>query len=192
MAATSAGLLPQPEYRPHRERPPAYRANTDPVGKRRGALGSAAYPARGQRGRIPTPRGKITDPTGEGRDRESGKTTVRARFQAANSPSGTGNSRFASSGWPSPANTDLVGNQYRPLGESIPTLPGESCRSLGENLPTCAGYFTEPARVDYRPRGENWWTNSLQTCHFLSLHSVYMMFCLCLVFYLVNREDLGG
>ena len=192
LLSVSPTRIPCPGYRPHGERPLAYQANTDPPGKRQAMSSSAVGPPRGQEVRIPTPWGKNTDPTGKGRDREARRAALQIRFQAVRLLSGTGYLRTASSDWPSPANTDRSGKEYRPRGERIPTLVGESYRFLGENLPTPAGDFTERRGGLYRPLGETPRTKRLQIHGFVSFRSVYMMFCLCLMFCLVNREGLGG
>lgn len=55
---------PRCEYRPYGEMPPACRANTDPVGKRRGRLRPAPSLLGAQKTRIPTPWGNNNEPVG--------------------------------------------------------------------------------------------------------------------------------
>ena len=182
---------PRCEYRPYGEMPPACRANTDPVGKRRGRLRPVPSLLGAQTTRIPTPWGNNTDPVGKRRDRETGVPAPRSRRRRVIGPSSTGFPPNAGYSRPSAAFTDPPGNEYRPRGETIPSPWGEFYRSLGENLPTSGGYFTDPAGVFYRPHGETQRPNYLQTRHFCFFRSVYMVFCLCLMFCLINREELG-
>ncbi len=180
------------EYRPHGERRLALRTDTDPAGKWRRMLRPAANVAGGPQPVIPTLWGKNTDPTGKRCEPEAGVLAPRPPLQAAESPLDAGYWQCAGPGRPSPALTDPRGEEYRSCWERIPTLWGDFYRPFGENLPIPAGYFTDPRGVDYRPHGEIRRLKYLQIHGFCSLGSVYMMFCLCLVFCLVNREGLGG
>jgi hypothetical protein len=91
-----------------------------------------------------------------------------------------------------PTISDPLGEDYRSCGEEIPTRLGDFYRSRREKLPTSVGYFTDRSGADYRPVGETLRAKYLQTCGFLAGPMVNMVFCLCLMFCLVNREVLGG
>ena len=166
--------------------------DTDPVGKRRGMSRPAANAAGGHRTRIPTLWGKNTDPRGRRCNRRAGQLAPRSPLQAVELPLYAAFGRYAGPGWPFRPLTDLRGNEYRPHGGTIPTLRGESYRPHRENLPTPMGYFTEPDGVYYRPCRETLRTKYLQRHGFCYPRTVYMVFCLCLVLCLVNREELGG
>ena len=167
-------------------------SDTDPVGKVRGMSRPAASAAGGHKTRIPTLWGKNTDPSGRRCDRGAGPPAPRSPLQAVESPLYATFWRYTGPGRHFRPLTDLTGNEYRPHRETIPTLRGESYRPRRENLPTPVGYFTEPDGVDYRPYGEILRAKYLQSTVFAIPESVYMVFCLCLVLCLVNREELGG
>ena len=166
--------------------------NTDPAGKQRHILRLGADVAGGHKARIPTSWGKNTDPAGKRCDLGGRIRAPRPPLQAVELPLDTKDWQCGGRGKPSPAFTDPRGKEYRPCRERIPTLWGDTYRPSGENLPIPPGYFTDPAGVLYRPHGETQRPNYLQTRHFCFFRSVYMVFCLCLMFCLINREGLGG
>lgn len=197
VALWARGGGPEPrlwsEYRPYGERVVADRVNTDLAGKREALLRSlAALQISKYRPPIPTLWGNNTDRRGKGGYRYAGRRALRAPSLALISCLSTGSALGASPVRPFLTVTDPVGKEYRSSGERIPTRWGDFYRSRGENIPTLPGHFTDRAGVYYRPSGETCWAKYLQTCIFLPNLFVYMMFCLCLVFCLVNREVLGG
>ena len=149
-------------------------------------------PGEHHRARNTDPVGKEYRPPGESGYRERARQASRETFRALIWRSSMGFPRESGPEWQVPTNTDPVGKEYRPRGERIPSRRGDFYRSRRENLPTPVGYFTERVGVEYRPSGETLQTKPLQIRGFRSVPTVYMVFCLCLMFCLVNREVLGG
>lgn len=180
------------EYRPCGESAVDQPANTEPAGKSSVQSGQLAGEAPPNKPPIPTLWGKNTDLGGNVQLFDGWRRTVSLRFWSRKSCFAAAFQRRLGLAGQRRLVTDPVGRQYRPCGEAIPTLRGDFYRSIRENIPILVGDFTDPAGADYRPVRETLRTKMLQIKAFVSVFFVYMMFCLCLMFCLVNREVRDG
>jgi hypothetical protein len=173
------------EYRAYGETATERPGNTDPVGKAGMQPQGETDQVNTNKLRIPTLRGKNTDPVGKGEPLDRPQHAVRCRRwwdRYRLTAVFRGKVRAVRRRLPI---TDPTGKEYRSSGVTFTDPVGKEYRSSGVT-------FTDRSGVDYRPYWETWRIKSLQSVTFGLILSVYMMLCLCLVFCLVNREVMGG